>query len=149
MIQEAIESTQKAAGDQTTVLVITVIAVLVLIGWEFFAKIFPPIREAMNNRLKKEQADSQQQKTLDELEAYREAAEAQARETAKSLKGVGNDMQKMHAQMDYLLETNQLLLQGMLNILMCMEGSKDSTECARNAIAQINAFLVKNNGPLQ
>lgn len=149
MIQEAIESTQKAAGDQTTVLVITVIAVLVLIGWEFFAKIFPPIREAMNNRFKKEQADSQQQKTLDELEAYREAAEAQARETAKSLKGVGNDMQKMHAQMDYLLETNQLLLQGMLNILMCMEGSKDSTECARNAIAQINAFLVKNNGPLQ
>lgn len=149
MIQEAIESTQKAAGDQTTVLVITVIAVLALIGWEFFAKIFPPIREAMNNRFKKEQADSQQQKTLDELEAYREAAEAQARETAKSLKDVRNDMQKMHAQMDYLLETNQLLLQGMLNILMCMEGSKDSTECARNAIGQINAFLVKNNGPLQ
>lgn len=149
MIQEAIESTQKAAGDQTTVLVITVIAVLVLIGWELFAKIFPPIREAMNNRFKKEQADSQQQKTLDELGAYREAAEAQARETAKSLKDVGNDMQKMHAQMDYLLETNQLLLQGMLNILMCMEGSKDSTECARNAIGQINAFLVKNNGPLQ
>ena len=149
MIQEAIESTQKAAGDQTTVLVITVIAVLVLIGWELFAKIFPPIREAMNNRFKKEQADSQQQKTLDELEAYREAAEAQARETAKSLKDVGNDMQKMHAQMDYLLETNQLLLQGMLNILMCMEGSKDSTECARNAIGQINAFLVKNNGPMQ
>lgn len=149
MIQEAIESTQKAAGDQTTVLVITVIAVLALIGWEFFAKIFPPIREAMHSRFKKEQADSQQQKTLDELEAYREAAEAQARETAKSLKDVRNDMQKMHAQMDYLLETNQLLLQGMLNILMCMEGSKDSTECARNAIGQINAFLVKNNGPMQ
>lgn len=131
MIQEVVENAQKAVNSQTTVLVITVIAVLVLIGWEFFVKIFPPIREAMHSRFKREQA------------------EAQAQEAAKALKDMGNDMQKMHAQMDYLLETNQLLLQGMLNILMCMEGSRDSTECARNAIGQINAFLVKNNGPMQ
>lgn len=149
MIQEVVENAQKAVNSQTTVLVITVIAVLVLIGWEFFVKIFPPIRDAMHSRFKREQADSQQQKKLDELEAYRAAAEAQTQEAAKALKDMGNDVQKMHAQMDYLLETNQLLLQGMLNILMCMEGSKDSTECARNAIGQINAFLVKNNGPLQ
>lgn len=131
MIQEVVENAQKAVNSQTTVLVITVIAVLVLIGWEFFVKIFPPIREAMHSRFKREQA------------------EAQTQEAAKALKDMGNDMQKMHAQMDYLLETNQLLLQGMLNILMCMEGSKDSAECARNAIGQINAFLVKNNGPMQ
>lgn len=131
MIQEVVENAQKAVNSQTTVLVITVIAVLVLIGWEFFVKIFPPIRVAMHRRFKREQAESQ------------------AQEAAKALKDMGNDMQKMHAQMDYLLKTNQLLLQGMLNILMCMEGSKDSAECARNAIGQIDAFLVKNNGPMQ
>lgn len=149
MIQDTIESTQATMKNGTALMVITVIAVLILLGWEFFTKIFPPIRDALRKRFKQEEKEKHQQEALNELEAYRKETEQQREETRDALQSMEREVGKLHAQMDYLMASNQLLLEGMLDILMCMEGSKDQAECARNAIGRINAFLVKNNGPLQ
>ncbi len=149
MIQDVIENTQRAAGSQTTVLVIATISVLAVLAWEFFTKIFPTIRDAMHRKFKREQTDSQQQKSLDGLEEFQRTAQEKSEETERMLKGMEEDIRKIHMQMKYLAETNQLLLQGMLDMLMCMEGSREPTECARNAIGKINRFLVKNSSPIQ